>query len=84
MKNIYIYLSLISILLFSCKKEIQRPSLFFDAVNSKESGINFSNNLTDTKDLNIVEYLYFYNGGGVAIGDINNDGLDDIFFTANQ
>ena len=84
MKNIFIYLSLISILLFSCKKEIQRPALFFDAVNSKESGINFSNDLTDTKDLNIVEYLYFYNGGGVAIGDINNDGLDDIFFTANQ
>ena len=84
MKKIYIYLSLISILLFSCKEEIQRPALFFDAVNSKESGINFSNDLTDSNDLNIVEYLYYYNGGGVAIGDINNDGLDDIYFTANQ
>lgn len=84
MKKIYKYLPLISILLFSCKKEIQRPALFFEMVNSKESGINFSNDLTDTNDLNIVEYLYYYNGGGVAIGDINNDGLDDIFFTANQ
>ena len=53
-------------------------------VNSQESGVNFSNDLTDTNDLNIVEYLYYYNGGGVAIGDINNDGLDDIFFTANN
>ena len=71
MKKIYIYLSLISILLFSCKEEIQRPALFFESVNSKESGINFSNDLTDSNDLNIVEYLYYYNGGGVAIGDIN-------------
>ena len=35
-------------------------------------------------DLNIIEYLYYYNGGGVAVGDINNDGLEDVYFTANQ
>jgi len=40
--------------------------------------------LTYKPDLNIIEYLYYYNGGGVAVGDINNDGLEDIFFTANQ
>ena len=34
--------------------------------------------------MNIIEYLYYYNGGGVAIGDINNDGLEDIYFTANE
>jgi len=48
------------------------------------TGIQFSNTVHDTKELNILNYRNFYNGGGVAIGDINNDGLADIFFTANQ
>ena len=84
MKKIYIFLTFFSIALLSCKKEIQKSALFFEMVNSTDSGINFSNDLTDTSELNIVEYLYYYNGGGVAIGDINNDGLDDIYLTANQ
>ena len=50
----------------------------------EESGIAFENKLVYKNNLNILEYLYYYNGGGVAIGDINNDGLEDIFFTANQ
>lgn len=56
----------------------------FQEVNSSHSGVRFSNDLTPKGDLNIIEYLYYYNGGGVALGDINNDGLDDIYFTANQ
>src|SRR5690348_10657443 len=48
------------------------------------TGINFTNVVQDKPDLNIINYRNFYNGGGVAIGDINNDGLPDIFFTANQ
>jgi hypothetical protein len=50
----------------------------------ENTGINFVNTVTDNNDLNIINYRNFYNGGGVAIGDINNDGLADIFFTANQ
>jgi|FLOH01.1.fsa_nt_gi enediyne biosynthesis protein E4 len=85
MKKARIYFPFILIaLLFSCKKEIKKSALFFKEVNSKDSGVDFSNDLTDTNDLNIIDYLYYYNGGGVAIGDINNDGLDDIYFTANQ
>ncbi|MCW5515070.1 VCBS repeat-containing protein [Muriicola sp. Z0-33] len=49
-----------------------------------ETGITFTNTLSETEDLNILDYLYFYNGGGVAVGDINGDELPDIFFSGNQ
>src|SRR5690348_14883147 len=48
------------------------------------TGIDFNNVVRDNDQLNIINYRNFYNGGGVAIGDINNDGLPDVFFTANQ
>ena len=56
------------------------PSHFIEA----ENNIEFINQLHYRPDLNIIEYLYYYNGGGVAIGDIDQDGLEDIYFTANQ
>jgi len=64
--------------------DIERAAIFFEAVPSKISGIDFSNDLFHSEDLNIMEYLYYYNGGGVAIGDINNDGLEDVYLSANQ
>ena len=56
----------------------------FSLVASKQSNITFSNKVENQKDFNIFKYRNFYNGGGVAIGDINNDGLADIYFTANM
>ena len=55
-------------------------------LNSKfiETNIDFNNQLHFDPEINIIEYLYYYNGGGVAIGDIDQDGLEDIYFTANQ
>ena len=56
----------------------------FSLVASAESGITFINKLTETVDHNIIITEYFFNGGGVAVGDVNNDGLIDIYLVANQ
>ncbi|MFI2742934.1 VCBS repeat-containing protein [Zhouia sp. PK063] len=72
------------LLLFSsCSKKEEKPTLF-TLLTPEQTGINFTNTVTNTKDFNIFKYRNFYNGGGVAIGDINNDNLPDIYFTSNQ
>lgn len=72
---------LIMCLSVSCKGDKQDNPLFELMENS---GISFVNELKETKDYNVFKYRNFYNGGGVATGDLNNDGLADVFFTANQ
>ncbi|WP_343488045.1 VCBS repeat-containing protein [Allomuricauda sp. d1] len=66
--------------LLGCKK----GGDLFENPPSKRTGITFSNTISETDELNILDYLYFYNGGGVAVGDINNDSLVDVFFSGNQ
>src|SRR5215210_7386152 len=92
MKSVTIFLPFItSYILFtaiSCKSKTEDsytpPSdPLFVQLTEKESGIGFKNIVEDTTDYNILTYRNFYNGGGVAIGDINNDNLPDIFLTAN-
>jgi hypothetical protein len=77
-KNIVFFLLLS---FFGCNN---KDEVVFKAVSKEISNISFSNQITETDDLSILDYLYFYNGGGVAIGDINNDNLPDIFFSGNQ
>ncbi|MDR3695924.1 VCBS repeat-containing protein [Mucilaginibacter sp.] len=60
----------------------QQP--LFKLLSPKESNIKFSNDIDETESLNVLSYEYFYNGGGVAVGDINNDGLQDLMFTGNM
>ena len=71
------------IFLNACSKPEESPSLFRE-VPSETSGLLFQNTLTSTPALNILNYIYFYNGAGVATADFNNDGLLDVYFTANQ
>jgi enediyne biosynthesis protein E4 len=70
------------LILSSCR---QKPISLFTKLDGNETGIHFSNDLLENSDqFNIMQYPYFYNGGGVAVGDLNNDGLLDIVFTGNM
>ncbi|MFT5958797.1 MAG: hypothetical protein ACI8VJ_000546 [Polaribacter sp.] len=77
-----IYALLVFILFVSCNEtEIKKPQ--FELLTAETTGINFRNDLVSTDIFNVYRYRNFYNGGGVAIGDINNDGLQDIYLTSN-
>jgi hypothetical protein len=78
-----IFVALLGFLLFGCRPD--SPETLFTKLSETETGITFRNLLKeDNPDFNILTYPYFYNGAGVAVGDINNDGLTDIFFTGNM
>ena len=74
-------LFIIGFCLLGCKNSGTSDTLFEKMENS---GIDFENNISNSPDFNIFSYRNFYNGAGVATGDVNNDGLADIFFTANM
>jgi hypothetical protein len=80
MKQFYSVFLIVFVL--SCGKTEENKTQF-ELLSSETTNINFSNDLTSTDIFNVYRYRNFYNGGGVAIGDINNDGLQDIYLTAN-
>src|SRR5206468_9339485 len=69
------------LIITSCQ---QKKDSLFSKLDSSQSGIHFSNNIEDTDSTNSIINEFGYMGGGVGIGDFNNDGLKDIVFTANQ
>lgn len=99
-KSIFFYSLLFLSVFFSCqnvdntnvqqKKHLPEKPIIapdnarFELLVAETTGINFSNNISEDKRINIVSNSYMYNGGGVAILDVNNDGLQDVFFTSSQ
>ena len=79
-KSIYV-IGMMLFLSAACKHE--EPTLF-TLLDNEETGIQFRNQLFEGEEFNVMNYSYFYNGAGVSVGDINNDGLIDIFFTGNM
>src|SRR5687768_16552307 len=61
-----------------------KDQTLFTLVDHEDSGLDFRNDIFDTEQFNIINQQYIYNGGAVAIGDFNNDGLRDIFFSGNM
>jgi len=76
-----IYLFSVLIIVASCGND---SVSLFSKLEADQTGISFANNLTETHKYNYFTFPYMYLGGGVAIGDFNNDGLEDIFFTGNM
>lgn len=82
-----IYLVCISLLTlaFGCSKQAsEKKARLFTRLPGDSTGVNFENILLFDQEFNIYTYRNFYNGGGVGLGDVNNDGLIDIYLTANQ
>ncbi|QRR01809.1 VCBS repeat-containing protein [Dyadobacter sandarakinus] len=67
-------------MLISCRKELKT----FTLLSPDETGISFSNRIAENDTMNVLAFEYVYNGGGVALGDFNNDSLPDIYFTGNS
>lgn len=79
MKHIFLA-AIVCMMAISCA---QRTTLF-EEVNPEKSGLQFNNLITENPELNVLNYEYIYNGGGVGIGDFNKDSLPDIYFTGNR
>ena len=88
MRNLFFFIFLLH---FGCQpnnsplSENQRPeNTLFQALSPQVTNIHFTNQVVDDKEFNIFNYRNFYNGGGVALGDGNNDGLRDIILFVNK
>ncbi|WP_296698046.1 VCBS repeat-containing protein [Algoriphagus sp.] len=91
MKKLVPSITLVALsIFFSCSnkpevEKVQEPTTppLFKLIDPNFSGVNFQNTLNESLNLNVLMYEYLYNGGGVAVGDLNGDGFEDIYFSAN-
>src|SRR6187402_2068990 len=77
--SVFIFISVIAV---GCNQ--RQPVKLFQKLSTGETGIEFINSITESKEHNVFTYQYYYNGNGVAVGDVNADGLTDVFITGNQ
>jgi hypothetical protein len=82
------YLLFSLLFLFGCQKskesvEVSEPQLF-SLLSPEQTQVNFQNNIQEGLNTNVLMYEYFYNGGGVATGDLNGDGKEDMYFSSNM
>src|SRR4051812_22955132 len=82
-KRYQFLIAAVFIITCSCNRNNNKPGLFTLQSND-QLGINFTNQLDQQDRTNVFSYRNYYNGGGVAIGDLNNDGLNDVFLISNQ
>ena len=80
----YLYLAAIIFSLRCNRANERNQDTLFSLLPASKTNIDFNNKLKEDEDNNVLSYQYFYNGGGVAIGDVNNDGLQDIYFSGNM
>ena len=73
----------IFVALAACTPDRRPSPALFESLSPSATGVSFINRLPEDSSFNVLTYLYFYNGGGVAVGDVNNDGLPDLYFTSN-
>ena len=76
--------TLIVVLLLFLGCNNRNDARHFKMLMGNEAGITFQNLVKDGPDASILDYLNFYNGGGISVGDVNSDSLPDLYFVANQ
>src|SRR6059036_1071359 len=74
--------SIFMLLLLGCRREGTPP--LFTLLSPGQTGVTFANTITTSDSMNLQNHVYLYNGAGVAVGDLNNDGLPDLFFSGNM
>lgn len=78
-------LAALFLLIVSCSNQAEKPKdTLFNLLKPSETGIDFNNVMQESKEINLLSFAPIYNGGGVAVGDFNNDGLEDLLFTGNM
>jgi hypothetical protein len=76
--------TLLLVFIVVCFASCHNKQTLFQVISSKHSGIHFANTIVENDSVNPIDLTNIYNGGGVGIGDFNNDGLEDLYFTGNQ